>query len=401
MRDLADRLPPWTGSIRFRLTVLYSVVLFGLAAAVVGGVYAGLARSLDEEPVTRRFVLDEPVLTPQGPAIERRTIEAEFQSLERLVNERALDQLRRYSFVSLGLLFGASLGVGWWVAGRVLRPVHQITSVAREIQATDLSRRIGLEGPNDELRELADTFDDMLGRLEGAFEGQRRFVHEASHELRNPLAVMRTNLDVALADPDTDAAELRRTATVVRRSAERMSRLVDDLLAYARRAVPDRATEDVDLGGVVDEVADEFRATAASRAITLVGTHGPDPVVVAGDRTALKQALANLVDNAVRLAPSASAVHVSAGAEGPWGFVAVADQGPGIEPDDHEHVFQRFWRTDDGDERRSGLGLAIVRQIAERHGGRVALSSAPGRGSHFVVWLPLRELSREVPTVTV
>jgi signal transduction histidine kinase len=398
MRELADRLPPWVGSIRFRLTLLYSVVLFGLAAAVVGGVYAGLAHALREEPVTSRFVVEQPVLTPQGPAIERRAFEAEFQSLERLVNQRALDQLRRWSFASVGLLFGASLGVGWLVAGRVLRPIHEITSVAREIQATDLSRRIALAGPKDELRELADTFDGMLGRLEDAFETQRRFVHEASHELRNPLAVMRTSLDVVLADPDADAAELRRTAGVVRRSTERMARLVDDLLAHARRGIPAREWADVDLATVVCEVGDEFRSTAAANAVAL-DTSSAESCVVVGDRTSLKQALANLVENALRLAPSGSVVQVSSGAEGAWAYLSVADTGPGIAPEHHESVFERFWRTDDGDERRSGLGLTIVRQIADRHGGVVRLASRPGAGATFVIWLPLPEFSPPLPSL--
>jgi signal transduction histidine kinase len=398
MRELADRLPPWAGSIRFRLTLLYSVVLFGLAAAVVGGVYAGLAHALREEPVTSRFVVEQPVLTPQGPAIERRAFEAEFQSLERLVNRRALDQLRNWSFASLGLLFGASLGVGWLVAGRVLRPIHRITSVAREIQATDLSRRIALAGPKDELRELADTFDGMLGRLEDAFEAQRRFIHEASHELRNPLAVMRTNLDVVLADPAANAAELRRTAGVVRRSSERMSRLVDDLLTHARRGIPDREWGEVDLAAVVGEVGDEFRSAAAARGVLLETGDRPAPVVV-GDRTSLKQALANLVENAVRLAPAGSVVRVSCGVAGSWAYLAVADTGPGIAPEHLESVFERFWRTDDGDQRRSGLGLTIVRQIAVHHGGEVSVSSQPGAGATFVVWLPLPEFSASVPSL--
>src|SRR5699024_5966151 len=126
---------------------------------------------------------------------------AQYQSVEQLANERALALLRTYSTTALGLLFLASLGVGWIVAGRVLAPIGRITAVARDISAGDLARRIDLRGPPDELKELADTFDAMLARLDDAFAGQQRFVQEASHELRNPLAVIRTNLDVALTDP--------------------------------------------------------------------------------------------------------------------------------------------------------------------------------------------------------
>jgi signal transduction histidine kinase len=387
---LAERLPSWMGSIRFRLTALYSLFLFGLAAVVVAGLYIGLSRNLDSEPISRTVVVYAPVRTEQGIMIREDTIRAQYQTVEQLANRRALRDLRTYSSEALAFLFLASLGVGWIVAGRVLGPIGRITSVARDIQATDLSRRISLGGPPDELRDLADTFDAMLGRLDDAFEGQRRFIQEASHELRNPLAVMRTNIDVALADPDASTEELRHTAEVVGRTAERLGRLVEDLLAYARHDVPRRAQERVALAPLVDEAVEEFAAPAEARGVELRGEHG-DPVEVLADRTALKQALANLLDNAVRLAPEGSAINVSDAATDGWARLLVADAGPGIDAADQEAVFQRFWRGSGqpgGDERRSGLGLTIVRQIAESHGGHVALASEPGIGSTFVIWLP-------------
>lgn len=179
--------------------------------------------------------------------------------MEALANERALMLLRSYSASALFLLFLASLGVGWFVAGRVLAPIGRITSVARDIQATDLSRRIGIGGPPDELKELADTFDAMIERLDGAFDAQRRFIQETSHELRNPLAVIRTNLDVALSDPDPDPAELRRTLEVVGRTAARMSHLVDDLLVYGRLGAPAHELGPVEIGALAAEVGEEFR----------------------------------------------------------------------------------------------------------------------------------------------
>src|SRR5262245_21991294 len=250
---LADRMPAWLGSIRVRLTLLYSILLFGLAAAVVGGVYIGLSRTLDDQPVSRTYVVQQPVVTPEGVALRQDTVRAEFRSLEQIVNQRALDALRDYSLLALLGLFLASLVIGWFVADRVLRPIGRIVDVARDIQATDLSRRIALEGPNDELKNLADTFDAMLGRLQDAFEAQRRFIQEASHELRNPLAVMRTNLDVTLADADASPDELRHTATVVGRNAERMTRLVDDLLLYARQGTRDLDRGPVDLAAIASE----------------------------------------------------------------------------------------------------------------------------------------------------
>jgi signal transduction histidine kinase len=263
--------------------------------------------------------------------------------------------------------------------------------VARDIQATDLSRRIELPGPDDELKQLADTFDAMLARLDAAFAAQRQFVADASHELRNPLAIIRTNVDVALADPHADPDELRHTITVVKRASDRMARLVDDLLALARRQEPILEHEPVDLGAAVAEASDDFVVPAAARQIVLDRAIAPD-VVVTGDRDALKRAVANLLENAVRLAPARSRIRLATGSEGDRAWIAVADEGPGIAPEDQDRVFDRFWRADKARSRAdggTGLGLAIVRQIAESHGGQVRLQSKPGVGSSFVIWLPV------------
>jgi signal transduction histidine kinase len=387
---LASRLPPWAGSIRVRLTVLYAVLVFGLSALLTGGVYLGLTRSLSDEPVSRTFNLTRVVRTPQGVVeVPQGTVRAEIQGLEAEVNDRALDELRRWSLLALTAGAVAGVGVGWFAAGRVLRPVDRITGVARDIQATDLSRRIALDGPDDEMKELADTFDGMLGRLDEAFEGQRHFFQEASHELRNPLAVIRTNLDVALADEGASAPELRTAAELAARTAERMTHTVDDLLRYARNEQAVMAREDIDLGLLAAEVADEFRSPAATRSMHIETAVPSGPVVVSGDRAALRQAVANLLDNAVRLAPEGSTIQVGAGLDGPWSWIAVGDEGPGITAEDQPLVFRRFWRGASVDgPRGSGLGLAIVDQILVAHGGAARVVSEPGRGSVFSLWIP-------------
>jgi signal transduction histidine kinase len=243
------------GSIRFRLAVVYSSVLFGLAAVAVSIIYIALATQLNNEVMYREHPVTRLTQTATGViVVEQQTVREEFRTFEHSVNAAALGTLRRFSMSALSALFLCSLGVGWVVAGRALAPIERITAVAEEITATDLSRRIDLGGPHDELRHLADTFDDMLGRIDGAFEEQRRFIHEASHELRNPLAVIRTNLDVTLADPDASDDDLRQTLAVVQRSAERMSQLVDDLLIYARKGTTVRELVPVDLSGMVQEV---------------------------------------------------------------------------------------------------------------------------------------------------
>jgi signal transduction histidine kinase len=384
------KLPSWMGSIRFRLAILYSTILFGLAVVVVAVIYIGLARTLADQPVTRS--VQQGFQLPNGDIVglgQPQEVIDTYLVIEKEANQRALDTLRELAFGSLFMLFVASIGVGWSVSGRVLRPIERITDVARDIQATDLSRRINLEGPDDELKQLADTFDGMLGRIDEAFESQREFIHEASHELRNPLAVIRTNLDVTLADPDADEEDLRHTAEVVQKSTERMSRLVDDLLVYARKGRLSLERERVDAGVVVHEAAEEFAAPAEARGVTIECETEPD-LFVEADRLALRQGLANLIANALRVSPEGSTVRLTAGRKPSWIWMGVEDQGPGIAEDDQDRVFQRFWRADgEGHEAgRSGLGLTIVRQIAEAHGGEVRLVSTPGQGAAFAIWLP-------------
>jgi len=396
--QVADGLPDWLGSIRFRLTALYSLLLFGLAAFMVAGLYAVLASRLHDERLYRTYQVATVEEVPGGVVLTPTEVRASYRSVEALANERALSLLRTYSLTALAILFLASLVIGWIVAGRVLAPIGRITAVARDIQATDLSRRIDLRGPPDELKELADTFDDMLARLDGAFVGQQRFIQEASHELRNPLAVMRTNIEVALADPDADPVELRRVAELVGASAARMSRLVDDLLVYARLGAPAREVLPVALAPLVDDAADEFRSLAATRRIELIVGVVGDPVVD-GDRLALRQAVANLLANAVRLAPEGTRIWLDAGVDRQVAWVRVTDEGPGISDEDRPHVFERFWRGDKQAARtegRSGLGLAIVAQIVADHGGEAAVAPTVEGGSVFTLRFP-RSGSQDLP----
>ncbi|MGZ4717728.1 MAG: sensor histidine kinase [Acidimicrobiales bacterium] len=372
---------PRAMSIRLRLALTYSGVLCVLAGLVILAIYLALAHAVDSQPVVTKTIITE-----DGRVLGQET----FQSVERVVNAATLEKLRTYSVAALMIFFVASFGVSYWIAGYLLRPIGRITRVARDISATDLTRRIDLQGPDDELHELADTFDDMLGRLDEAFANQRQFIQEASHELRNPLAVIRTNLEVTLTDPEASPDDLRHTAEVVERSTDRMTRLVDDLLLYARNETPALEHETVDAATLVHEAADEFRAPAEARGLAIAWDASPG-LLVAGDRNALRQALANLLANATRLAPTGTEVRVRAGREGPWIWLAVDDQGPGIAPEDQDRIFQRFWRGDAeraGAEKRSGLGLTIVRQIVEAHGGEVKLVSALGHGSTFAIWLP-------------
>ena len=391
------KLPRIAQSIRFRLTVLYSTLLFALAATALGVTYFAVERTTDPKPVTRQYQAD---IVKHGVTVDTLEV-AEVDEIESAVNFGTLQTLRTYSLVALAGLFVASLGIGWVLSGRALRPVGAIARAAREIQATDLSRRIRLDGARDELRDLADTIDSMLDRLDDAFRAQRELIDDASHELRSPLAVIRANLDASLVDaPEASDDERARAVTVIDRAATRMSRLVEDLLATARRDAGGLADADVDLGAVAREAGEEYAAVAAASRVFPAYDTRPDLSVI-GDHDALRRAVGNLLSNAVRLSPEGATVTVASGRAAGWLWIAVADQGPGIAVGDQSRVFDRFWRApgeSGARDRRTGLGLAIVRQIAESHGGHVALHSTPGRGSTFVLWLPSPTADGPPPT---
>jgi signal transduction histidine kinase len=372
--------------------VLHSILLFGVAALAVGAIYQNVSRVLEDEPMSRHSAFTELVDTPIFGSSSTTLDNAGggLQVFEEAVNRRALRQLRIYSVVALAVLFFASLAIGWYVAGLVVHPIGRITAVARRIQGTDLSRRISLGGPPDEFRELADTFDDMLDRLDAAFEMQRHFIQEASHELRNPLAVLRTNLDVVMHDPRSEPEDFRAAGEVALRATSRMSSLVDDLLLYAHHERPDVHRAPIDLASVVAETVADFAAAAESAGVEL-RAEVAERLQVVGDPVALRRGLANLLSNSIRVSDPESSVLVTAGHDDEKVWISVRDEGPGIDPDDVDDVFQRFWRGDLPSARehgRSGLGLAIVRQIAEGHGGQATVRSTVGVGSTFTIWLP-------------
>ena len=387
-------LPSWMQTIRFRLTVTYSAVLFGVAAIVVLGVYLTLTSYLDAQPleaveVPKVWKDDQGNWHVQEGSTFRA---ADIASVEAAANHKTLTLLRELSLQAIAVLFVASLLTGWWLAGRALRPIRQITQAAEEISATDLSRRIGLDGPQDELRRLADSLDGMLGRLDNAFSTQRQIVGDASHELRNPLAVIRANVDAILGQHDVTPEARAHSAAVVVRATGRMTHLVEDLLASARRNSPAFVDIDVDLASVANHVVDEYMVLAVDRHLHVRRDLGTGSVT-AGDPRALARAIDNLLSNAVRLAPSGSEITITSGTRDGWAWISVQDQGPGIAQADQERIFNRFFRTSDqptGNEPNSGLGLAIVRQIIESHDGTITVHSEPGSGSTFTLWLPDR-----------
>lgn len=381
-------------TIRVRLALTTSLWLSVISAVILAGVYLALSRTIEAaplDPVTvKKFDRrsDGTLVYRMGESFQA----ADLESVQRAVNYSTLDTLRNYSLFALGAIFLISLAVGWFVAGRLLRPVGEITRTANRLSASDLSQRINATGPRDELRTLADTIDGMLDRLDHAFRTERALVEDVSHELRNPVAVVQANVEAVLADEHATAEERANALAVISRATTRMSRLLEDLLATARRRSGSFADQKVDLQHFVDEVVDEHRIIAGERSLRVNTRLSPGPVVFA-DPESLARALANLLSNAIRLAPDDSELMVASGSTGGWAWVAVRDQGPGIAEDDQQRVFDRFRRATNGGRRGSGLGLAIARQIVESHEGKLALFSTLGEGSTFVIWLPDRAIA--------
>lgn len=381
-------------TIRVRLALTTSLWLSAVSAVILAGVYLALSSTVDAAPL-------DPVTVkkfdrkPDGTMVYRAGESfqaADLASVQRAVNHSTLETLRTYSLLALGVIFVVSLVVGWIVAGRMLRPVGEITATATRLSASDLSQRINATGPRDELRTLADTIDGMLDRLDDAFRTERALVEDVSHELRNPVAVVQANVEAVLADEHATAEERAHALAVISRATTRMSRLLEDLLATARRRSGSFADQKVDLHAFVGDVVDEHRLLAEERPLRVTTRLSPGPVVYA-DPESLARAVANLLSNAIRLAPGGSELTVGSGSVGGWAWIAVRDEGPGIADDDQQRVFDRFRRADNGGRRGSGLGLAIARQIVESHEGKMALYSTLGIGSTFVIWLPDRAIA--------
>jgi signal transduction histidine kinase len=290
------------------------------------------------------------------------------------------DALRVVAGVGLAMLLVGSV-LAWLLADRVLRPVTEVTKTARTISGGDLSRRIPVSG-HDEIAVLASTFNDMLGRLQTAFETQRRFVDDAGHELRTPLTIVRGHLELLEDDP----AERRATLELVLDELDRMARLVNDMLTLARWERPDfLSMAPVDVGVLTDDVMAKAQALGDRRWVLDARATGR----IVADRQRVTQALVQLAQNAVQHTDEGDEIGLGTFAGNGEARLWVRDTGPGIPFEEQQRVFARFYRA--SVERRSdgaGLGLSIVQAIARAHGGRLELASVPGSGATFTVVLP-------------
>ncbi|AXB45472.1 sensor histidine kinase [Amycolatopsis albispora] len=375
-------------SVRTKLTALYGgmFLLAGVVLLLIN--YLLVSTTL---PATQPFATaavagraqpgpaDTTVVYPPAP-----TVELVSTSLDEY-RSSTLSNLLLQSGVALVIAAGLAVLLGWLTASRVLRPVHEVTSAARKLGAENLDRRINLDGPQDELKELADTFDRMLDRLAGSFDSQRRFVANASHELRTPLAVQRTLIEVALADPEV-TPQVRRLGQHLLHTNERSERMIEGLLTLARsdRGLPSRVP--VQLAEVAANVVRALGPLAAEHEVEVHADLAER--TVAGDPVLLERLVTNLVENAIRYNRPGGSVHVRVGRNP---ALTVQNTGPVITADAIPQLFEPFRRLDH--ERTSGasgagLGLSIVRSVAQAHDGSVYAQPAESGGLVTGVWLP-------------
>ncbi len=297
-----------------------------------------------------------------------------------------LTHLLTYSLLSLAGVTLLVAAAGWIVAGRILRPVHRLTAAARAASEQNLSQRIALQGPRDELRELADTFDTMLERLDCAFTSQRQFIANASHELRTPLTVMRTAMDVVLAKPEPTRDELVSMAAEVRQAVDHSERLIEALLVLARNNQARALTDPLDLAAVAEDALEGRPANGITTTATL------DQAPVTGDQVLLERLVANLLDNAERYNIAGGTVTISTTAHDATSVLRVVNTGAVVPANMVERLFLPFTRLDDRTRHDGfGLGLALVSSIAAVHGGTVHATAVPTGGLDITVRLPRRD----------
>jgi signal transduction histidine kinase len=377
---MAIRLP--TPTARLRLTLLYAGLFLLLGTFVLALVYGLVSRG-------------SPLHFGQSSSVavvSARPSPTGSQLVDPVGAQHTADlgRLLEVSWLALAVTSVAAGVLGWIAAGRVLRPVRAITETARTISAGNLHRRIAVSGPNDEFKRLGDTLDELLGRLEAAFEAQRRFVANASHELRTPLTVERTLLQVALADPDANTTMLRSTCQELLASGAEHERLLESLLTLATSERGLDRVEWLDVAALTDDALE-----AAHSTIERASLHAEialEPAEASGDPALVRRLAANLIDNAIAHNVSGGRIAVSTATVDGHAVLTVANTGTVIAADEVDRLFEPFHRraeTRAADvDGHHGLGLSIVRAIAEAHGAGITAEARPAGGLAVTVTFP-------------
>ncbi|MEU1488418.1 ATP-binding protein [Streptomyces sp. NPDC005752] len=388
---------PWLRpTIRIRLTLLYGGMFLIAGILLLSIIYMLAAQALHdagglEFQVKGTNVQISSDMCPQlGSALNNSQLNDAIKECTAAQRQHALDSLLNRALLALVGLSIIAFAFGYAMAGRVLSPLGRITRTARRVAGTDLTRRIELDGPDDELKELADTFDEMLDRLERAFTAQQRFVGNASHELRTPLAINRTLLEVHLSDPEA-SPELHQLGKTLLATNERSEQLVEGLLLLARSDNQIVERKPVDLAEVADRAIDQTRTEASTREVEVRGERAR--AVVQGNGVLLERIALNLVQNAVRYNVERDGwVEVTTELQHGQALLVVSNTGPVVPAYEIDNLFEPFRRLRTertGSDKGVGLGLSIARSVARAHGGRIIAEPREGGGLVMRVTLPV------------
>jgi signal transduction histidine kinase len=363
------------GGVRLRLTLLFGGLFLAAGAALLG-ITDVLVRHATSGVVIARQIGGTYV---GGGAALPGLPPTEIQSYANAAQAVESGALLLYSGIALGIMAVVSVALGWFAAGRALSPLRRITAAARRISATNLHERLALDGPDDDLRELADTIDGLFARLDASLHAQRQFVANASHELRTPLARSRTLLEVALRNPDASVESLRTAGGRALAAGEEQERLIEALLTLARSQRGIGRGAPLDLAAVTRDMLAARGAEVTARGLGMEVSLSP--ALMAGNLGLSERAVANLIDNALRHNVADGTVWITVGAEAGRAVLSVANTGAEIPAGDVGRLVQPFQRR--GTPRSGdglGLGLSIVQAIAVAHGGRLTLTPRPGGG---------------------
>ncbi|AIJ12863.1 sensor histidine kinase [Streptomyces violaceoruber] len=394
----ATPLPWLRPTIRIRLTLLYGGMFLIAGILLLSIIYLLAAQAVrtGNEPLYKIVdFTDLKVSSSTCPVVDNGGLSlSDFNAAisDCMDHQRkvALDNLLSRSLLALLGLAVIAFAFGYAMAGRVLSPLGRITRTARAVAGSDLSRRIELDGPDDELKELADTFDDMLERLQRAFTAQQRFVGNASHELRTPLAINRTLLEVHLSDPGAPV-ELQQLGKTLLATNERSELLVEGLLLLARSDNQIVERKPVDLAEVAGQAIDQVHAEAESKGVEVRGTR--EAAVVQGNGVLLERIALNLVQNAVRYNVAGQGwVEVATAVENGQAVLVVTNTGPVVPAYEVDNLFEPFRRLRTertGSDKGVGLGLSIARSVARAHGGHISAQPREGGGLVMRVTLPV------------
>ncbi len=392
----------WPPRVRTRLAVLYAALFLLAGAAVLALTYALVSHVL-LPPVSTKSIptrlgqllglckqRQQPGLPPLSASFVATCKQAFVAAGGGLEDQRNSDlvALRSASLIGLGVLTIASAGLGWLVSGRTLRPVRSITEAARRASELRLGQRLALTGPDDEFKQLADTFDVMLERLDAAFTSQKRFVANAAHELRTPLTAMRTAIEVTLSKPTRTPDQLEAMAALVKRSVDRADATIEALLTLASSELGPTAQESIDLATAAEDALDATSAAIDQRHITVEAAL--EPALARGDRVLLERMIANLVDNAVRHNHPDGWIAIRTIQQADGAFFKIANTGPDVPAEQIPTLFEPFVRAEErlNSADGVGLGLSIADAIARAHNATITARPRPGGGLEVSVTIP-------------